>query len=62
MTVKKLKKVLTDAKKLGIIITSFKNGLFHATNGDVYSKRELLTTVYDSEALPDNHFLKDWSK
>ena len=62
MTVRRLKKVLEDARKAGIVITGFKNGMFHASNGQQYTKMELLLSAKGSEALPEDHFLRKWDK
>ena len=56
MTARKLKKVLTDARKSGIIIKGFKNGVFYTDKNTGYTKMELLLTVYGNDYAPS--FLK----
>ena len=50
---RKLKKLLIDAKKIGIIITSYKQGLYHAKNNTAYTELELLMSVYGNEYAPE---------
>ena len=52
MTVKRLKKVLADARKAGIVIKSYKNGCFVASSGLKYTKAELLILTYGNSHAP----------
>jgi hypothetical protein len=52
MTARKLKKLLIDARKIGIIITSYKQGLYYAKNNTAYTELELLLSVYGNDYAP----------